>query len=247
MPWTQNYSSLENRGNISLSAVSEYIASCDPNVPDLFWESGTDMNNKETVNSGYCSEVSFKSENSQEENTLLMFEGLEDSYMKEPQEKKMLLDIEGNYRSAAARRVQSRRSFHRPKPLHHPKLQKLASLPASCHVPPHSLEQEETQLMIETFRVEKILKTESNHKPNSTESSTKTCPKSPPMGFGNTSTDSSFTTDFPGEPVPVLDNLLIEKIFPNIQSKPPLVQLDALSCHPIISYLEKETYTCLAQ
>ncbi|XP_032934460.1 sodium/hydrogen exchanger 3 isoform X1 [Catharus ustulatus] len=146
MPWTQNYSSLENRGNISLSAVSEYIASCDPNVPDLFWESGTDMNNKETVNSGYCSEVSFKSENSQEENTLLMFEGLEDSYMKEPQEKKMLLDIEGNYRSAAARRVQSRRSFHRPKPLHHPKLQKLASLPASCHVPPHSLEQEETQL-----------------------------------------------------------------------------------------------------
>uniref|UniRef100_A0A8C3Q5Z2 Sodium/hydrogen exchanger n=1 Tax=Geospiza parvula TaxID=87175 RepID=A0A8C3Q5Z2_GEOPR len=88
----------------------------------------------------------FKSENSQEENTLLMFEGLEDSYMKEPQEKKMLLDIEGNYRSAAARRVQSRRSFHRPKPLHHPKLQKLASLPASCHVPPHSLEQEETQL-----------------------------------------------------------------------------------------------------
>ncbi|KAL2308070.1 hypothetical protein Nmel_001069, partial [Mimus melanotis] len=146
MPWTQNYSSLENRGNISLSAVSEYIASCDPNVPDLFWESGTDMNNKETGNSGYCSEVSFKSENSQEENTLLMFEGLEDSYIKEPQEKKMLLDVEGNYRSAAARRVQSRRSFHRPKPLHHPKLQKLASLPASCHVPPHSLEQEETQL-----------------------------------------------------------------------------------------------------
>ncbi|XP_027531773.1 sodium/hydrogen exchanger 3 isoform X5 [Neopelma chrysocephalum] len=146
MPWTQNYSSLENRGNISLSSVSEYIASCDPNVPDLFWESGTDTNNKETVNSGYCSEVSYKSENSQEENSLLIFEGLEDSYLKEPQEKKMLLDVQGNYRSAAARRVQSRRSFHRPKPLQHPKLQKLASLPASCHVPPHSLEQEETQL-----------------------------------------------------------------------------------------------------
>ncbi|XP_027518604.1 sodium/hydrogen exchanger 3 isoform X2 [Corapipo altera] len=146
MPWTQNYSSLENRENISLSSVSEYIASCDPNVPDLFWESGTDTNNKETVNSGYCSEVSYKSENSQEENSLLIFEGLEDSYLKEPQEKKMLLDVQGNYRSAAARRVQSRRSFHRPKPLQHPKLQKLASLPASCHVPPHSLEQEETQL-----------------------------------------------------------------------------------------------------
>ncbi|XP_014807472.1 PREDICTED: sodium/hydrogen exchanger 3 isoform X2 [Calidris pugnax] len=146
MPWTQNYSSLENRGNISLSSVSEYIASCDPNVPDLFWEADTDTNNKETVNSGYGSEVSYKSENSQEENSLLIFEGLEDSYMKEPQEKKMLLDVQGNYRSAAARRVQSRRSFHRPKPLQHPKLQKLASLPASCHVPPHSLEQEETQL-----------------------------------------------------------------------------------------------------
>ncbi|XP_062474116.1 sodium/hydrogen exchanger 3 isoform X1 [Pezoporus occidentalis] len=145
MPWTQNYSSLENRGNVSLSTVSEYIASCDPNVPDLFWESGADTNNKETVNSGYCSEVNYKSQNSQEDNSLLIFEGLEDSYVKEPQEKKLLLDTQGNYRSVA-RRVQSRRSFHRPKPLQHPKLQKLASLPASCHVPPHSLEQEETQL-----------------------------------------------------------------------------------------------------
>ncbi|XP_068019067.1 sodium/hydrogen exchanger 3 isoform X1 [Melanerpes formicivorus] len=146
MPWTQNYSSMENRGNISLSTVSDYIASCDPNIPDLFWQAGTDTNNKETVNSGYCSEVSYKSENSQEETSLLIFEGLEDSYMKDPQEKRMLLDVQGNYRSAAARRVQSRRSFHKPKPLHHPKLQKLASLPASCHIPPHSLEQEETQL-----------------------------------------------------------------------------------------------------
>uniref|UniRef100_A0A8B9BYA9 Sodium/hydrogen exchanger n=2 Tax=Anser TaxID=8842 RepID=A0A8B9BYA9_9AVES len=146
MPWTHNYYSLENRGNISLSTVSEYIGSCDPSIPDLFWEAGTDSNNKETVNSGYGSEVSYKSENSQEENSLLIPEGLEDSYVKEPQEKKILLDVQGNYRSAAARRVQSRRSFHRPKPLQHPKLQKLASLPTSCHVPPHSLEQEETQL-----------------------------------------------------------------------------------------------------
>ncbi|OXB54277.1 hypothetical protein ASZ78_013339 [Callipepla squamata] len=146
VPWTQNYSSLENRGNISLSTVSEYVASCDPSVPDLFWETDTDMNNKETINSGYCSEVSYKSENSQEENSLLIPEELEDSYMKEPREKRMLLDVQGNYRSIAARRVQSRRSFHKPKPLQHPKLQKLASLPASCHVPPHSLEQEETQL-----------------------------------------------------------------------------------------------------
>lgn len=146
MPWTQAYSSLENRGNISLSTVSEYVTSCDPDVPDLYWEADTDMNNKETINSGYCSEVSYEPENSQEESSLSVPEGLEDSYIKEPQEKIMLLDVQANYRSAAARRVQSRRSFHRPKPLQHPKLQKLASLPASCHVPPHSLEQEETQL-----------------------------------------------------------------------------------------------------
>ncbi|XP_075273101.1 sodium/hydrogen exchanger 3-like isoform X2 [Opisthocomus hoazin] len=145
-PWTQNYSTLESRRNISLPTVSEYIASCDPNISDLFWEADTDVNNKESVNSGYCSEVSYRSENSQEETSLLMFEGLEDCYMKDPKEKKMLLDVQGNYRSAAARRVQCRRSFHRPKSLQHPKLQKLASLPESCHVPPYSLEQEETQL-----------------------------------------------------------------------------------------------------
>ncbi|XP_031991498.1 sodium/hydrogen exchanger 3 isoform X1 [Hylobates moloch] len=49
-------------------------------------------------------------------------------------------------RSAAARRVHSRRSFQRPRARRRPALLKLASLPPSCHAPPHALEQEETPL-----------------------------------------------------------------------------------------------------
>ncbi|KAK4817835.1 hypothetical protein QYF61_000670 [Mycteria americana] len=46
---------------------------------------------------------------------------------------------------------------------------------------------------------------------------------------------------FPGQPVPMLDNLLGEEKFPNIQSKPPLVQLEAISSCPITCYLGEET------
>lgn len=49
-------------------------------------------------------------------------------------------------RSAAARRVHSRRSFQRPRARRRPALLKLSSLQPSCHVPPHTLEQEETPL-----------------------------------------------------------------------------------------------------
>ncbi|KAK4830836.1 hypothetical protein QYF61_013765 [Mycteria americana] len=37
----------------------------------------------------------------------------------------------------------------------------------------------------------------------------------------------------PGQPVPMLDNPFSEEFFPNIQSKPPLAQLEAISSHPI--------------
>ncbi|KAK4831743.1 LOW QUALITY PROTEIN: hypothetical protein QYF61_018873 [Mycteria americana] len=47
-------------------------------------------------------------------------------------------------------------------------------------------------------------------------------------------------------PVPMLDNPFGEDIFPNIQSKPPLVQLEAISSHPITCYLGEETNTHLA-
>ncbi|KAK4828712.1 hypothetical protein QYF61_000550 [Mycteria americana] len=46
---------------------------------------------------------------------------------------------------------------------------------------------------------------------------------------------------FPGQPVPMLDNAFSEVKFPNIQSKPPLVQLEAISSCPITCYLGEET------
>ncbi|KAK4832282.1 hypothetical protein QYF61_021681 [Mycteria americana] len=46
---------------------------------------------------------------------------------------------------------------------------------------------------------------------------------------------------FPGQPVPMLDNPFSEEKFPNIQSKPPLVQLEAISSRPITCYLGEET------
>ena len=44
----------------------------------------------------------------------------------------------------------------------------------------------------------------------------------------------------------MLDNPFGEEIFPNIQTKPPLVQLEAISSHPITCYLAEETDTHLA-
>ena len=42
---------------------------------------------------------------------------------------------------------------------------------------------------------------------------------------------------FHGQPVPVLDNPFGEEIFPNSQSEPPLMQLEAISSLPIVSDL----------
>ncbi|KAK4829404.1 hypothetical protein QYF61_003885 [Mycteria americana] len=46
---------------------------------------------------------------------------------------------------------------------------------------------------------------------------------------------------FPGQPVPMPDNPFSEIKFPNIQSKPPLAQLEAISSRPITCYLGEET------
>ncbi|KAK4832495.1 hypothetical protein QYF61_023542 [Mycteria americana] len=46
---------------------------------------------------------------------------------------------------------------------------------------------------------------------------------------------------FPGQPVPMLDNPFSEEEFPNIQSKPPLAQLEAISSCPVTCYLGEET------
>ncbi|KAK4831704.1 hypothetical protein QYF61_018756, partial [Mycteria americana] len=44
-----------------------------------------------------------------------------------------------------------------------------------------------------------------------------------------------------GQPVPMLDNPFSEEKIPNIQSKPPLAQLEAISSCPITCYLGEET------
>ncbi|KAK4831267.1 hypothetical protein QYF61_016737 [Mycteria americana] len=46
---------------------------------------------------------------------------------------------------------------------------------------------------------------------------------------------------FPGQPLPMLGNPFSEVKFPNIQSKPPLAQLEAISFRPITCYLGEET------
>ncbi|KAK4817034.1 hypothetical protein QYF61_026040 [Mycteria americana] len=46
---------------------------------------------------------------------------------------------------------------------------------------------------------------------------------------------------FPGQPLPMLDNPFSEEKFPNIQSKPPLAQLEAISSCPMACYLGEET------
>ncbi|KAK4816773.1 hypothetical protein QYF61_022771 [Mycteria americana] len=46
---------------------------------------------------------------------------------------------------------------------------------------------------------------------------------------------------FPGQPGPMLDNPFTEVKFPNIQSKPPLQQLEAISSRPMACYLGEET------
>jgi len=49
----------------------------------------------------------------------------------------------------------------------------------------------------------------------------------------------------PGQPVPMPDHSFSKEIFPNIQSKSPLMQLEATASRPIASYLGEETNTCL--
>jgi len=41
------------------------------------------------------------------------------------------------------------------------------------------------------------------------------------------------------------DHYFSKEIFPNIPSKPPLMQLEAIASGPIASYLGEETNTCL--
>jgi len=50
---------------------------------------------------------------------------------------------------------------------------------------------------------------------------------------------------FPGQPNLTPDHSFSKVIFPDIQSKPSLMQLEAISSRPIAGYLGEETDTCL--
>ncbi|KAK4830578.1 hypothetical protein QYF61_011756 [Mycteria americana] len=90
----------------------------------------------------------------------------------------------------------------------------------------------------ESYRLEKTW-IESNHKPNTTKTTTTPCHHLIQMSFKYL--QGWQLNHFPGQPVPMLDNPFSEVKFPNIQSKPPLVQLEAISSCPITCYLGEET------
>jgi len=50
---------------------------------------------------------------------------------------------------------------------------------------------------------------------------------------------------FPEQPIPKPDHSFRKEIFPNIQSKPPLMQVEAIDSCPFTSYLGEETNTGL--
>ncbi|XP_038626220.1 sodium/hydrogen exchanger 3 [Tachyglossus aculeatus] len=141
-PRTQNYSSLDNQGANLLSPASEYTAPFAPKGA----EPAVGQSEQAPGNSGYGSDTKEESGDAKPNPARALKEEEAEPSVKAVPEKKTFFNVHAHLRSAAARRVQSRRSFHRPKPLRYPKLQKLASLPQSCHILPHSLEQEETQL-----------------------------------------------------------------------------------------------------
>jgi len=62
--------------------------------------------------------------------------------------------------------------------------------------------------------------------------------------FLNTSRDGDSTTSL-GSLFQCLTTLSVKKFFPNIQSKPTLMQLEVIASCPITSYLGEETNTCL--
>ena len=51
----------------------------------------------------------------------------------------------------------------------------------------------------------------------------------------------------PGQPIPMLDHSFSKDIFPNIQFKLPLTQLEVIASRPITCYSREETNTCLTE
>lgn len=145
--WVQSYSSLENVES-QVPTISEQVAAQEESSTEIVLKATVDT----VIEAELKEEVHPTRHGSEELDVKIKYaetlnEELEDNSPKDPgvQEQKPLISKDTKMHSAAAKRVQTRRSFHRPKPLRYPVLQKLGSLPVSCHIPPHSLEQEETQ------------------------------------------------------------------------------------------------------
>lgn len=145
--WVPSYSSLENV-ETQVPTISEHVVAQEEDSAETLSKAAVDKVSEASLNE----DVQLPHSDSKELNAKVQYtdtlcEEGEDSNPKDTgtQEQKPLISKDTKMHSAAAKRVQNRRSFHRPKPLRYPVLQKLGSLPVSCHIPPHSLEQEETQ------------------------------------------------------------------------------------------------------
>ena len=94
----------------------------------------------------------------------------------------------------------------------------------------------------ELSRLEKTLKIiQSNHQPNINSSQLHHIPQryvDPTLkhleGWG--------LHHLPGQPIPTPDNPFCKEMLPDIQSKPSLAQLEAITSCPIACYLVKETH-----
>ena len=62
----------------------------------------------------------------------------------------------------------------------------------------------------------------------------------------NTFRDGDRDGDLPGEPIPVFNNPFCKDVFPDIQPKPLLAQLEAISPCPVTCHKWEETNTTLA-
>ena len=65
-------------------------------------------------------------------------------------------------------------------------------------------------------------------------------PNTSPKNLLNTSRDGD-SPHLSGQPIPAPDHTSVEDIFPNAQSEPPLVVLEAVPSSPIMCYMGEET------
>ena len=94
--------------------------------------------------------------------------------------------------------------------------------------------------IMESLRLEKTSKTTKSNRQPITTTPAKPCPEVPYLCIFWTP-PGMVTPPLPWAlPVPLPDHSLNKEVFPNIQSEPPLVQLETISSRPIAGYLGEE-------